>query len=335
MGSDNQGIYRSRWWLGCIMLTLVALLAACGPQAQQPPLTVVATIAPLADWAQQVGQHRVQVTQIVPSGVDPATYTLTAADRQALREARVVLCNGLDVEPWLDQELAARPVDGFVAFRLADFIGPLIEGEDRTITVPPPTQQGGPLASPAPRQVYVPGTVFSSYLWLSPGPNMAQRAVFYIGDTFARVDPQHIRFYRGNAETYVGELENLDTWVRNHFEQLSLSQTGVARRQIIQATDRSWYYFARQYDRLLNLRTLNDQTVSASTRQTTPLFVNRYSPAAATLPRAPDGVLDPLASDSYVEIIRLNVATLTQGLERARQPGSPIGRSEMESPELP
>jgi len=317
---------RMRRWMrvvgGLVLSLVLPLLAACGQQATPPPLKVVATIAPLGDWARQVGRERVDVTQIVPAGVDPKTYQLTAADRQTIAQADVVLCNGLGLEPWLADLLRARDPQTFVALQLSDFVGPLAEGERVTVQSPLAGEAAeGQSPGNTPNQTtYVPKTVYSSYIWLTPGSirPWAQRAVLYVGDTFTRADPGGIRFYRGNAERYIGELENLHVWVGQQFEQWPLTRVGTSNRKVIQVADNSWYYFAVEYG--FTLRTLNQgRSTAAANEQTTPLFVNRYTSAAqqARLPRVPDGVLDPFVSDNYVDMIKYNVGIMVQGAQQA------------------
>jgi ABC-type Zn uptake system ZnuABC Zn-binding protein ZnuA len=335
MSKDKQqNTHRRMRWLGFLAVLLVLpLLAACGQDAAQPSLRVVATIAPLGDWARQVGEARVDVTQIVPAGVDPATYVLTAADRQALADADVVLSNGLGLEPWLPDALRDRDPQSFVAMQLSDFVGPLVEGERVTAQSPLAAESDdtrAPNNIPG-RAVYVPDTVYSSYIWLSPSATRAQRAVLYISDTFTRVDPQGIRFYRGNAERYAGELENLNLWIWHQRNQWPKAAT-ASNRPVIQAADRSWYYFAADY--LITLRTLNNgqYTAAPSERLSTPLFGNRYLSAAqqARLPRPVDAVLDPFASDNYVEMIKANVAIMAQAVQQAAARPASVGSTQQQ-----
>lgn len=318
--SSYSGLQHRRWFGWLAVLLVLPLLVACGQAATPPALRVVATIAPLGDWARQVGEDRVDVVQLVPAGVDPKTYTLTAADRQTLADADVVLSNGLGLEPWLADALRARDSESFVALQLADFIGPLAEGERSTAQSPlaGEGEAGNPPITTQSRSVYVPQTVYSSYVWLSPGAAKAQRAVLYIADTFTRADPPSIRFYRGNAERYVGQLENLSLWVR---QQVALwpRVTAGSTLPIIQITDRTWYYFAFDYD--ITMRTLNNgqPTAAPNERVSTPLFGNRYMSAEqqVRLFRPVDAVLDPFASDTYVDMIRTNVEIMSAAVQQA------------------
>jgi ABC-type Zn uptake system ZnuABC Zn-binding protein ZnuA len=330
--------HRMRWLGSLAVLLVLPLLAACGQNVAQPSLRVVATITPLGDWARQVGESRVTVTQIVPAGVDPATYVLTDADRQALAQADVVLSNGLGLEPWLPDALGGRDPQSFVGMQVSDFVGPLVEGSRITVQSPLAGEDDDPRLprSTSVNPVYVPDTVYSSYIWLSPAADRAQRAVLYIGDTFTRADPQGVRFYRGNAERYVGELENLHLWIAQQRQQWPKAAT-ASNRPVIQVVDRSWYYFADTY--LITLRTLNNgqYTAASSERLSTPLFGNRYMSAAqqARLPRPVDAVLDPFASDDYIEMMKANVEIMAQAVQQAATRTNPVGSVPQKQYEVP
>ncbi len=306
--------------LGLLWLVAPAL-AACGSDAPQPPLRVVATLAPLADWARQVGRERVVVTQIVPVDVDPRAYTPTAGDVAAVRDADVLISNGLGLEPWLPNLIAQAQPRDVIALELAQFIGPRAprrqlpdqsarHNDDADPGVLHP-ESGSAVAQPV---------AHSPFLWLDPGPDRAQLAVLLIGDTLTRVDPDHLAWYRRNAERYNGELENLDAWVQrqiSRWPRLTVGQRSIAA---LQAPNRAWHYFAERYGLELRL------TSELATRHpilpaNTPLFVNAFGADIEAAPgnaaTRPAGVLRPLGYASYVQLIRQNVLIMTSGAHRA------------------
>jgi ABC-type Zn uptake system ZnuABC Zn-binding protein ZnuA len=307
---------------------LVLLLSACGqPAATTPPLNVVATIAPLADWARQVGQDRVSVRQLVPTGVDPRSYVLTEADRRVLAEADVVLANGAELEPWLTPALMTLTSDETIVLDLAQF---LARGQPaREVVVRDPFQSQPdeqPRNAPTER-VYVPARIASPYLWLDPGPSMAQRAVTLIADTFTRADPDHLLHFRRNAERYNGELENLDGWVARRVRTWPRTRIGQNNVVLMQMPDRSWQTFSDGFG--ITLRTTAEITaVSSRLPSNIPLFVDTFTDRQAQLEafglRQPSGELHPLGSDSYVEMMRENVDIMTRGMRSAvaTSPGS-------------
>lgn len=316
--SKHQLRRRQRLWALLIcLLMLVPLLAACARPQDQPPLKVVATLAPLADWARQVGGERVQVTQIVPAKTDPRTYTLSEQDRQALVSADVLIFNGYDLEPWLGQISQQTQSSSLVTLDLSQYLGVRDTGT-RTV-VRTPLEGEGPNKTEV-EPVYFPPSVVSPYIWLDPGPTMAQRATTLIADSFARADTDGLMVYRRNAERYNGELENLDNRIRRQIRGWPRVRIGAKDLLAMQMTDRAWHYFAQHYT--INLRTVATINTFMPTIPTaTPLFTDAslsYSEQLRVIGlRKPDGVLDPLSHESYIELMQANVKIMTEGMQRA------------------
>lgn len=320
----SDALSRRSVWRSVLLLYLLAVpwLASCAqPSAKQPPLKVVATIAPLADWARQIGQGRVTVTQIVPAGINPRDYTLSEADQHALSEADVLLFNGLSLEPWLATAISDAQAQQMVVLELAQFIGNTRVGRNGRVPFAErgirPQRSGGELGD-----ADVVG--LSPYLWLDPGPNMAQAAVSLIADTFTRADTDHLLTYRRNADKYNGELENLDNWVRRESRSWPRARVGASDMLVMQTLDYGWYYFAQRYG--INLRVLDpEQSTTTRPTSTAPLFVDQFmrpaDQAKLLSVRQPDGILKPLGHDSYLQLMRDNVNTIAQGMRRvARTP---------------
>jgi len=302
-----------------LLLVLAApALIGCGQLAQRPPLRVVATLAPFADWARQVGGERVTVTQLVPTGVDPRSWEPSAAELQRLGEADVVLFNGLGLEPWLDSALERSGADDFVALEIGqvpDYGTPAASQQRMQRTVPLPDADS-PEPS-VPRSVQ-PQATASPFVWLDPGPSSAQRAVALIAGTFARSDIDYLQLYRRNAEAYNGQLENLDTWIWRQVRDWPRIDIGKEQIVAMQSVDNIWDRFADRYD--IDLRTVSRlKALYPPLPDATPLFVDRLSLPAANpgAGRSPDGVLHALGDSDYVRLMRDNVATLTRGMQAA------------------
>lgn len=306
--------------LGAVLA--VVWLAGCAAAPARPPLRVVATIAPLADWAEQVGQQRVQVTRLVPVDRDPRTYVPSDADLAALRDADVVLANGLGLEPWLGPLLARVQPSRVIVLELAEFMAPaqVVQGGGQTAGA---RQRGVGSVVPAQNDARLAPMVFSNYFWLDPGPTGAQLAVTLIADTLIRADPQALAFYRRNAERYNGELENLDTWILRQIRAWPRLRLSGARapRLAMQAPERSWYYFARRYG--IDLRASSELTnLFPALPPETPLLVDAFG--ATIVPgvrpgQQPDAMLRPLGNASYVRLMRDNVRSMAQAFWRAAQ----------------
>ncbi len=305
----------------CTVVLLLVLFApaliACGQLGQQPQLRVVATLAPFADWARQVGGERVSVTQLVPTGVDPRTWEPSATDLQHLSEADVVLFNGLGLEPWLNSAIERSGLTDFVALEIGqvpEFGASAVPRPRIRSRVPLPDQDT--LTPGIPSSVQVP-VAASPFVWLDPGPTSAQRAIALIAATFARVDINHLQLYHRNAEAYNGKLENLDTWIRRQVRDWPRIAAGKEEVVAMQSVDNIWDRFADRYDIELRLAT-KLAAYSPPLPASTPLFRDRLSapPAASSsATRPPDGVLHALGDSDYERMMRSNVAAIARGMQ--------------------
>ena len=107
------------------------------PAAPAPVVDVVTTTNIVADWARAVGQDRVNVFSLVPTGSDPHAFQPGAKSVAQVADADLVLSVGLSLEAgWMDKllENAARNPDTIVALGEAanplEFVEMFEEGEE-------------------------------------------------------------------------------------------------------------------------------------------------------------------------------------------------------------
>ncbi len=89
---------------------VLALLLAWTPLhavAATTKLPVVASFSILADFARQRGGDKVEVKSLVGPNGDVHVYEPTPADARSLREARLIVVNGLNLEGWMARLIAA------------------------------------------------------------------------------------------------------------------------------------------------------------------------------------------------------------------------------------
>ncbi|MDR6225994.1 metal ABC transporter solute-binding protein, Zn/Mn family [Desmospora profundinema] len=95
-----------------ILLIITAMVVAgCSsgePEAQSgEKLSIHASLYPLADFAQKIGGDQVEVTNMVPAGVDPHDFEPTAKELAKMSESDIFLYNGAGFEGWIDK---AKPL---------------------------------------------------------------------------------------------------------------------------------------------------------------------------------------------------------------------------------
>jgi zinc transport system substrate-binding protein len=207
--AERHALSRSCLWVAVALGCTPRLAAAQGRTAT--PVTVAASILPLADFTRQVGGARVRVETLVPPGASPHTYEPTPAQLARLSRARLLVLNGVGLEFWADKVIAAASNPNLIVVRTADGLAILAE------------QPGEPGGNP--------------HVWLSPQNAMHQVAA--IRDGLIRADPSGAAVYRANAERYLGELRSLDDEIRD--------TVATFRSRAFIAFHAAWAYFARDY----------------------------------------------------------------------------------------
>jgi zinc/manganese transport system substrate-binding protein len=216
-----DGFFRRFRLLIFVGLAAASAMLPADAQQEASKLKVVATFSILGDFARNVGGDRVDVTTLVGPNGDVHVYSPTAADAEAIRNAKLMIVNGLGLEGWLP--------------RLVKSSG----GNAITVVA---------TRGIAPRKVTA-GEVLSRdrgagsvdpHAWQSVGN--AEIYVANIRDAMVVADPTNAGTYRANASAYLARLKTLDLEVREE-----LAMIPVERRRVISTHD-AFGYFAAAYD---------------------------------------------------------------------------------------
>ncbi len=93
-------------------------------------LHLVATTSVLGDIVASLAEDDAEVSVIMPPSSDPHGFQPSASDARLLREADLVVANGLQLEESLLSALDAAEADGVRIFTVADKVDPLAFEED-------------------------------------------------------------------------------------------------------------------------------------------------------------------------------------------------------------
>lgn len=187
------------------------------------PLKVVASTSIIADVAANVGGEALELTVLIPRGVDPHAYQPTPGDLQALYQADLVLLNGFGLEVALEDELGAVSTSVAVV-SLSDGLEP------RTLA-----QEPGPSGGDSEQ-----GEGLDPHVWFDP--TMVSHWVDRIETALAQLNPDHAAEFHVNASRYRSELESLDGWIRDQL----ISIPGGRRKLVLDHLVLG--YFADRYD---------------------------------------------------------------------------------------
>ena len=143
------------------------------PKINEQKVVAITSFFPLYEFTKEIGREKVDVTLLVPSGVEPHDWEPTIKDLQLMQQADVIIINGIGFENWIDN---------------IDSINSDVKVVDTSIGI----------------------SILESdpHIWLNPV--MAQKQVENIVDSLSKVDPLNEKYYKQNGISYIKKLEELD-----------------------------------------------------------------------------------------------------------------------------
>ena len=125
---------RSATFAVLALLSVLGLLASCGGGSKDAASStvpdsnrtlVIATTPILGDLVRQVGGDQVNVEVLIPLGADPHDFEPSAAQAARLRDASLIVANGLGLEERLESALDGAQKDGVPVFDVGEELDPL------------------------------------------------------------------------------------------------------------------------------------------------------------------------------------------------------------------
>ena len=179
---------------------------------------VITSLPVLKDMAREVGGDRVKVTSLIPAGADVHTFQLVPKDLVSVKEADIVVFNGLDLEAPIEDAVMNALNSKAVVVRL---------GEELDESYLEESDEHGHDSKGNP------------HLWLDP--IIAMKYVDLISKAFREIDAEGAATYEANARRYISELEALDIELSD-----TISAIPEERRKLVTFHD-AFPYFARRY----------------------------------------------------------------------------------------
>jgi len=209
-----------------LVVVLVASAISCGQkEAASEKIGVVVSILPLADFVENVGGERVNVSVMVPPGASPHAYEPAPNQMVTLAEAKMYVKVGSGVEfelVWMDKLVAINKemllVDSSRGVQLLEMVEGTHEGEEY--------ERGDDRGAVNP------------HIWLSP--RNAKIMVQNIYEGLVQVDPANRAYYERNRDIYLQKLTELDRDIRD-----GLSRVTNRRFMVYHP---AFGYFAKDYN---------------------------------------------------------------------------------------
>lgn len=210
-----------------ILVALALTLTACGSASGQKQdddsdkLQVVTTFSIIGDIASEIGGDRVSVHSIVPLGVDPHEYSPLPLDVKKSTDADIIFWNGINMEmggDWFEAlvGVAGKDMESDQVVVVSDEVTPLYL-----------TSETGTKDE------------INPHAFLDP--NVGMLYVGAIRDGLIEVDPDNTQAYTDNAETYLGELKEMDELYQTKIAEIPENQ------RVLVTSEHAYQYMTERY----------------------------------------------------------------------------------------
>lgn len=173
-----------------LALCLSAILGftACGSQnsgeTTNGKVKVSVTFNALYELTKAVGGDKVEISTVIPDGTEPHDFEPKAQDLVALSQAQIFVYNGLGMEAWAADAIAATGNSKLIAVDASAGVSTITESEN--------TAEHGQ---------------YDPHIWLSL--KCAETEVINIKDALVKADSANKDFYEANCADYIAKLESL------------------------------------------------------------------------------------------------------------------------------
>ena len=176
-------------------------------------LEIISSFNPLYEFSQIVGQDKVDVDLLVPSGVEPHDWEPTVKDVQQMQKSDLIVINGIGFENWVDDLVDTG------------YRGTIIDTSKGIVTAPADENDDHGHSEGDP------------HIWLNPV--YAKKQVENIAVAFSAADPDNANFYHANAIQYGEKLDSLDSKIR--------SELSTCNNNDFIAFHDAFSYFSKEY----------------------------------------------------------------------------------------
>lgn len=275
---------------------------------------VVASFYPIYDFVQKIGGDRVEVSSIIPPGVEPHDWEPTIQQRLKAESSDMIVYNGAGFEKWIEEIDAKFRVDTSEGLEL-------LEG----------SSEGGDHQTSARGHTDLNENA-DPHIWLDP--ILAKYQIEKIRDGLIKIDPTNTNYYNGNAKKFIAELDSLDAFIRselsncdkidfiafhNAFTYFS-NRYGLNQHSVYEGVSPEGDILPQRLQEIIKLsRELNIDTIYAEDL-VDPRLINVI---ATEIPNGKVLILSPIegideeeqkAGKGYIDKMRQNIENLKVGL---------------------
>ncbi|TLX66409.1 MAG: zinc ABC transporter substrate-binding protein [Thaumarchaeota archaeon] len=149
---------------------------------------ILVTFYPIYQFTKAIGKEKIDVSIIIPPGIEPHDWEPTIQDIQKMKDADMIVINGAGLESWITKVTSINP-NVMIVDTSSDI--PLLEKDSNGLDK---------IAKKDP------------HIWLDPV--LAKKQVQNIADGLIKLDPQNANYYQQNANDYKAKLDILDNEIK-------------------------------------------------------------------------------------------------------------------------
>lgn len=210
----------------------ILILSGCLAQKESSSsennlVTMYTSIYPLYDFAQKIGQDKVDLHLIVPPGSEPHDWEPTAKLMGQMEKADILVYNGLGMESWAEKVIGSINHSNLIVINASENIEPLKSDknghEDEFELKDEDEHEHDHILDP--------------HVWLDPINAITQAE--NIKNALVKVDSANKEFYESNFEELKNRLQELDEEYRTELSKLP-------RKEIV-VSHAAFGYLAKRY----------------------------------------------------------------------------------------
>ena len=213
------------------ILAMSVFASGCSKKAESnvdnDKLTVYTTVFPVYDFVRNIGQDKVNLNYIIPPGVEPHDYEITPKVLKDIQNADLLIKNGLGIDNFVDKIESESDLKIVTA---SEGITPLTYSEEEEHDHDHDHEEE--ISDEHNHGEYDP------HVWLDI--DLAIKECTNIKDALIESDEENKEYYEENYNSYIKELENLNTKYNKELKN-------ITKNDIIVSHD-AYGYLCEKYD---------------------------------------------------------------------------------------
>lgn len=191
-------------------MMVIPSLTGCSDEttvSSDDTLNIVTTIFPAYDWTNQILGEQAEnanVSMLLDSGVDLHSYQASADDIITISNCDMFIYVGGESDAWVEDVLAQTTNENLITVNLMDVLGDSVKEEEIIEGMEHEHKEGEDL-----EEEHEEEASNDEHVWLSL--KNAKTICDYLAQELAELDAENASAYLANAESYIAELDALDT----------------------------------------------------------------------------------------------------------------------------